>query len=346
MTLYDFHRELFKRYELKNAKELNGKTIFITGANGLVGGNLLAYLLFLDKKYTLKLKLIAHSFSEPIFFNKYKNVKYLNGDLRDLDLNFNFDFCFHCATYAQPFKVLEHMRDTVYLNTVILFNLIEKCIKNNSKLIFLSSSATYGEPIWQNGGGGGIDKNELSESDMQYGFIDLQSKASIYAQSKRMAESILFNSNCSFKIVRLAISYGAGVKLDDRRVINEFIKKAVFSRELSLLDSGLAKRRFLYITDCIFMLLNIAINSKENLYNISNDEDISILELARVICEITKAELLLTQTDKSISGTQTSTQISSRKYFKEFNCFDKIPLKEGLKFNIKWLELLKNMSKF
>ena len=341
MTLYDFHKDFFKKYKLDNTKELNDKAIFITGANGLVGSNLLAYLIFLNKKYNLNLKLIAHSFSEPIFFNKYENVKYLNGDLRDLDLNFNFDFCFYCATYAQPFKVLEHIRDTVYLNTIILFNLIERCIKDKSKLIFLSSSATYGEPIWQKMGG--IDKNELGENDMQYGFIDLQSKASIYAQSKRMAESILFNSSCDFKIARLAISYGAGVKLDDKRVINEFIKKAVFNKELSLLDSGLAKRRFLYITDCVFMLLNIAINSKENLYNISADEDISILELAKIICEITSADLVLTQSDKSISGTQTSTPISSKKYFKEFESFEKISLKDGLELNIKWLELLKNL---
>lgn len=341
MTLYDFHIEFFKKYKLKNLKELENKILFISGANGLVGSNLLAYLVFLNEKYALKLKLIAHSFSKPVFFNKYKNVKYLNGDLTNFNLNFNFDFCFHCATYAQPFKVLECIKGTVLLNTTVLINLIEKCMKNNAKLIFLSSSATYGEPIWQMGGG--ICKNELSEDDMQYGFINLQSKSSVYAQSKRMAESILFNSDCNFKITRLAISYGAGVKFDDRRVINEFIRKALFEKEITLIDGGLASRRFLYITDCVFMLLNIALNSKDNLYNISSNDDISILELAKNIAKITKSKIILPQNDKNISGTQTSTSISSKKYFDEFGNFKKVSLKDGIKLNIKWLEYLKAM---
>lgn len=191
--------------------------------------------------------------------------------------------------------------------------------------------------------GGGICKNELSEDDMQYGFINLQSKSSVYAQSKRMAESILFNSDCNFKITRLAISYGAGVKFDDRRVINEFIRKALFEKEITLIDGGLASRRSLYITDCVFMFLNIALNSKDNLYNISSNDDISILELAKNIAKITKSKIILPQNDKNISGTQTSTSISSKKYFDEFGNFKKVSLKDGIKLNIKWLEYLKAM---
>lgn len=91
------------------------------------------------------------------------------------------------------------------------------------------------------------------------------------------------------------------------------------------------------------MLLNIALNSKDNLYNISSNDDISILELAKNIAKITKSKIILPQNDKNISGTQTSTSISSKKYFDEFGNFKKVSLKDGIKLNIKWLEYLKAM---
>ncbi|EOD6326269.1 hypothetical protein ACJZUN_001784 [Campylobacter upsaliensis] len=115
-NLFDFLHDDYKQIEIFNKDQLKNKTIFITGSNGLIGSNLLSYIVFLNREFDLNIKIIAHSFSkqnEWLISEDY--ITYLSGNLNDLAIDFKFDYLIHTATYGQPRKVLENLEDTLYL---------------------------------------------------------------------------------------------------------------------------------------------------------------------------------------------------------------------------------------
>ncbi|EAJ3606300.1 hypothetical protein DBV31_08000, partial [Campylobacter upsaliensis] len=63
-NLFDFLHDDYKQIEIFNKDQLKNKTIFITGSNGLIGSNLLSYIVFLNREFDLNIKIIAHSFSK------------------------------------------------------------------------------------------------------------------------------------------------------------------------------------------------------------------------------------------------------------------------------------------
>ncbi|MEE3776750.1 NAD-dependent epimerase/dehydratase family protein [Campylobacter sp. CX2-4080-23] len=175
MLLYQFLNQYYSQISVLNLEELRDKTIFVTGSNGLIGSNLISYFYYLNKNFNFNIKIIAHSFSKPIWFLPQDDrIKYLNSDLNNLKIDFKFNYLIHTATYGQPKKVLENRLETVLLNTQTLINLLEKCKEYKAKVLFLSSSSVYGE----------IDKKHLPTSENHSGYLNSFDLGSLYAQIK------------------------------------------------------------------------------------------------------------------------------------------------------------------
>lgn len=332
----------YTKISVKDIEKLRGKTLFLTGSNGLVGGNILSYLYYLNKTINLNLKIIAHSFSKPVFWlPKDENITYLSSDLNAFDEKFYFDYLIHAATYGQPRKVLENQIQTITLNTLTYIKLLEEALENKAKVLFISTSEIYGE---RRGGGIGIDESFN-------GTISTLSARSLYAESKRMAEVIskmFIDKGLEIKIARLAIGYGPGVKLDDKRFLCEFIKKALNEKEIKMLDQGEAKRQMGYIVDVVEMLLNVLLSSKEVVYNISGlffeDKASKIIDIARIIAKELGVEVVLPKEDKSLAGTPAVVVLDIQKYINEFQKESFFPIEYGVKRSIEWIKLLQNQG--
>lgn len=336
-TLQEIMTQFYREIDIKKIKKLKNKTILITGASGLIGSNIIAFLSYLNKKNNLNVKIIGiiRSHIEP-WHEQDKNIIYKNIDLSKniIRSDFSFDYLIHCATYAQPKKFLQYPKETVLLNIKTLFDLLDLCKKNNATMLFLSSAEIYGE----------ADKQHTPTEESYYGYVNTLSERAIYAESKRLAETIcyLYNKTIDIKIARLLICYGPGVKIDDQRVYCEFIKKAQDTGEIIMTDEGLAQRTLCFITDAIEMLLNILLNSKEIVYNVSGVETISIRRLAKIIAEINKAKVSNKIKRAEIKGTPQRSTLSNIKYMNEFNKKKFVSLEEGLKTTSLWFKNLRN----
>lgn len=314
--------------------QLKGKTFFITGSNGLIGSNMINFLYLLNLKYNLNLKLIAHSFSPPVSWLPQDNcITYLNSDLtEETDIPI-FDYLVHAATYGQPKKFIQNKLGTVKLNTEVLINLLEKSMENNSKVLFLSSSEVYGQ----------VPVEIMPVKENYLGNVDTLSDRAVYAESKRIAETIcnIFSAEgLHIKIARLAIAYGPGVKYSDSRFMNEFIKRALNDGALTMKDSGKATRCFCFITDMIEMLLNTMFASKDILYNLAGIENKTIIEVAQMIAQKTKVPLHVPNNEEKICGTPSQLSLSIDKYCNEFNKHNFIPLEKGIEKTIDWIKQL------
>ena len=334
---------------LKNLdlKELNNKKILITGASGLLGINFLSclkYLNLLGNKFTVH----ATIYSEPeSYFNELMNYrlcdkdnKIFKGDLTDLDfcnqLDSDYDYIIHSATYGQPAKFLKDSIKTITLNTTIT-NLLLNKLNKDGKFLFISSSEIYS----------GCENSKHKESDI--GTTNTNHNRACYIESKRCGEAIIneYRKNgYNVKSARLCLGYGIGVKLNDNRVLNEFIKKALLNNEIKLLDDGSSIRQYGYITDIIEIMWNILLNGKENVYNVTGESIISIQGLAKIIGEIANVQVTIpVNNDSKITSAPSQVLLNIDRVKREFNKYDFVDIKDGLKKVIEWHKLIISKQK-
>jgi len=309
---------------------INEKSILITGASGLIGVNLIACLHVLNKKYNCNFIVRAINRNEQLkdLYN-FSSCNVSSFDLTIEKCNSHYDIIIHAATYGQPGKFLADPIKTLKLNTSVLFNLFEN-LKSNGKFLFLSSSEVYSGLLYTN-----PEEKNIGKSDPYH-------PRACYIEGKRCGETIVDNykDNFDVKSIRLALAYGMGTRKNDERVLNTFIRNAILKKKIQLLDLGLAKRTYIYISDAIELLWKILFEGKERLYNVGGNEKISILDLANNIGNILNAPVKL-NTNLSLDGSPSEVGLNIDKIKNEFNpTFTK--LNDGLKKTIKWQKLLYN----
>ena len=335
-TLQEFIQGYYSTITIHNFAQLKDKTILITGASGLIGSNLIAYLDFLSERKKLNLKIIAiHRSSLEKWIPQSAKIRYIQQDLTKNELlrNLKFQYLIHCATYAQPKKFLEYPKETVTLNIDVLFNLLEQSEKNRAIFLYLSSAEIYGE----------ADKTHIPTNESYFGNVNTLSDRAIYAESKRLAETIcyLFSKKNKIKIARALIAYGPGVKYDDKRVISEFIKKAQEEKEIIMIDEGLAQRTFCFITDMIEMLLNIMLSGREIAYNVCGKDTTTIRGLAKLIARTNQAKFNYKFKESTVKGTPHILTLDNNLYLSEFKKRSFVSLNEGLVITSEWFRNLK-----
>ena len=200
-------------------------------------------------------------------------------------------------------------------------------MNKKGKFLFISSSEVYS----------GLIKTKLRENDI--GNTNPSHFRSCYIESKRCGEAIVNayrKKGYNAKSARLCLAYGPGVKKDDNRVLNEFIKKGMLSKKITISGGEKNTRAYIYITDAIKMLTNILFFSKENVYNVGGNQKISILGLAKLIAEELKVSFINKKDKKNNQGAPNHVQINIDKYKKEFGNLKFTSIKKGLYKTIEW----------
>lgn len=316
---------------------LKNKNILITGASGLVGHYVTAFFLnnINSKSPINKLVLIYNSYLPNYYdvLKKNKKIKILKLDLTNKNnkLNIKFDYIFHLASYGQPDKFTSEPLQTFKLNTETITDLV-KLLKINGKFFYLSSSEIY------SGLERGINENKI-------GTVNTDHARACYIFSKLGGETLLsiFNkiNKINYKIIRLCLAYGPGTKKNDKRVLNQFIKRSIFNKRIKLMDNGLSQRKYVYILDTLKMILNICFFGKSKIYNVGGKKIVSIKKLAEMIADIQNKKINLpknTKKEKKDSPKYAFVNIS--KYEKEFGKLKMTSLKMGLKKTIDWQKKL------
>jgi UDP-glucuronate decarboxylase len=349
MSLKNYNHHIVKQECVQlsrriNINNLKNKKFLVTGANGLIGSFLCDFLVFLNNRFNANIEIIGTSYSKPNkalrikhLINK-KEIKYFSWDCSkniQEKLDNNIDVVIFCSGYGQPGKFLQNMKKTALINTVGPVNLLDhlNSQKIKSRFLFLSSSEIYGSPTVEN-----IPTRESYSGD-----YDLNNKRECYKQSKKLGEVIsksYKSEKIDIKIARVGLTYGPGALFGDKRVMQEFIFKALKNETINMLDAGESLRNFMFITDAIEVILNILFLSKEIVYNVGNDQETtSIYELAKKIGDILNVDV--NKGKSSLKNAPVSVYLSMEKYKKEFK-IDTLNLKTleyGIDKTVKWFNV-------
>jgi len=255
--------------------------IIITGAAGFVGSNLTNALLAQNHQ-VIGIDNLSYGLMRNIeFFLSNKNFSFIQGDLKDPSIlsSVKGDAIVHLASQKIPRYTSAYI--TLEENSVLLKNVVKKCLSDKIKLVFASTSDIYGKNP-------DIPYNE--NSNILLGPTTVKRWA--YAISKIYSEQFIIANNAEFgleyTIMRFFGSYGTNQNLTwwggPQSV---FIANALKNLPMEIHGDGLQTRTFTYIEDTIQGVIKCIFetNSKNEIFNVANnpDEEISILELGKLI---------------------------------------------------------------
>lgn len=318
--------------------QLENKSILITGATGIIGSYLVACLKnFAQESLNPPQVFIvfrnepSNWFKDLIDFNNLNILKGDLGDIRFVDSFPVFDFIVHAGGYGQPGKFMSDELNTFRVN-LNLSLIIEKKLSKNGSYLFLSTSEVYN----------GLENPGFKES--QIGTTNTNHPRSSYIEAKRCGEAMA-NSYKTLgyqsKSARLSLAYGPGTKIDDHRVINDFIRAGILNNEIKLRDSGNALRTYIYVLDAVEMLWNILFEGKEDIYNVGGISKTSIADLAKEISSLIGCNLEIPSTNNnSLSGAPMDVNLDISRYVSEFGKARFVSLEDGLSRTIQWQKLL------
>lgn len=336
LTIQNDCENILKSVDLRSLKN---KKILLTGSNGFFGRYIAYVIQALNTGMDYNCTLYCVSLHSP---NKdIKNLSRLDKNIitikKDLSKEFKFkhkvDYIIHAACYAQPQKFIERSLETIELNVNTTKKLLELARDNMASFLFFSSAETYGE----------IPKNLIPVPETYNGNCPIFGPRAVYAESKRLGEVIcsVFRRDYAVKtfIARISHVYGPGISSKDKRVLGDFIRKAISDGSITMMDQGTAVKTFGYIADIIKMLFNILLRGEDIVYNVGGVDTASIKELAEEVAHYYKVPVILPK-DKSkllhIGTDPSIVKLDISKYQSEFGEIKFIPLKEGIKRMLEW----------
>ncbi len=279
-------------------RNLKGKTVLISGANGFIPSYIVDTLLSLNNVNVIAVvrnkeraeKKFAHLLNNP-------NLKILVHDVSEpFNCDEKIDIIIHAASQASPKYYGSDPVGTLKANTIGTYNLLELARKNNvEKFLFFSTGEVYGV----------IDENTPKITEDYNGNLDCTNVRSCYGESKRIGENMCvcysYQYNFPVNMIRLSHTYGPGVQLDDGRVFGDFVADIIFNRDIVLNSDGSAKRSFCYITDMIKgMFYVLFYGENQNAYNIASSVETSILELAKTLVSLYPEKQLQVKVNKDV----------------------------------------------
>ena len=179
--------------------------------------------------------------------------------------------------YERPFEVL----DTNVMATINLLKAIEKCNHKPKRIVYASSSEVYGEY-----------PDNIPSSELDITRLDIHSIRDSYAAAKSIGDFYvrMFCEQYDIEWTLLRIFNAYGGRMDASKfgqVVPEFVKRALFEEKFTIIGDGSQTRSFCHVDDHVRMVLNlIQHNNGIGVFNIGNNEEISMLKLAQIIHEV------------------------------------------------------------
>jgi dTDP-glucose 4,6-dehydratase len=254
--------------------------VLITGGAGFIGSHLCESFLrrgdeviCMDNVSTGSLQNIGPFFSNARFTFVEHNVSsfiYVDGPL---------DAVLHFASPASPVDYLELPIPTLKVGSLGTHNALGLAKAKKALFLLASTSEVYGDPLIK------------PQREDYWGNVNPVGPRGVYDEAKRFAEAITMAYHryhgLNTRIVRIFNTFGPRMRMNDGRVVPNFIGQALRSKGLTVYGKGTQTRSFVYIDDLVRGLHRLLEADYHLPVNLGNPHEMSVLEFARKILELT-----------------------------------------------------------
>jgi dTDP-glucose 4,6-dehydratase len=254
--------------------------VLVTGGAGFIGSHLCDRLLAdgnevvaMDNLITGSTDNIAHLAGNRAFtfiFHDVTNYVYVPGAV---------DAVFHLASPASPVDFARVPIQILKVGSLGTHNALGLALAKGASFLLASTSETYGDPLVH------------PQPESYWGNVNPIGIRGVYDEAKRFSEAITMAYHRAHgldtRIIRIFNTYGPRMRLDDGRVVPNFIGQALRRQPLSIYGDGSQTRSFCYVSDLVEGMIRLLKSGEPNPINVGNPSEMTILEFALAINRLT-----------------------------------------------------------
>ena len=303
--------------------------VLITGGAGFLGSHLCDR--FLEEGHTV----IA---MDNLITGSIRNIEHLAGHERFMFIkhdvtNYMFvegpvDAVLHFASPASPIDYLTLPIQTLKVGALGTHKALGLAKEKGAKLLLASTSEVYGDPLVH------------PQSEDYWGNVDPIGPRGVYDEAKRFAEAITMAYNryhhVDTRIVRIFNTYGPRMRLNDGRVVPNFIAQALRGEPLTVYGEGKQTRSFCYVSDLVEGIYRLLLSDETMPVNLGNPDEMTIVQFAEVVNEVTGNPGGIIYEDKRIEGDPQTRQPDITRAKQILGWEPVVDLREGLKLTVEY----------
>jgi dTDP-glucose 4,6-dehydratase len=191
------------------------------------------------------------------------------------------DFVYHMASPASPIDYARLPLHTLKVGAYGTHNSLGVAKKHRARFLLASTSEVYGDPQIH------------PQPETYWGNVNPIGPRGVYDEAKRYAEALtmayLRQQGVDTCIARIFNSYGARMRPNDGRAVPTFLRQALTDKPVTVFGDGSQTRSFCYVDDMIRGLVLLAESEVHEPVNIGNPDEMSLLDMARAIVELTES---------------------------------------------------------
>ena len=262
--------------------------ILITGAAGFLGSNLCDRLLAEGHEVIGMDNFITGNPQNLAHLAGHERFSFIRHDVSDfIFVPGELDAVMHFASPASPnphspYGYVNLPIQTMKAGALGTHNTLGVAKAHKARFLLASTSEIYGDPL------------EHPQVESYWGHVDPIGLRSVYDEAKRFAEALTMAYHrfhgLNTCIVRIFNTYGPRMRLDDGRVVPNFLKQALRGEPLTVFGDGSQTRSFCYVDDLVEGIYRLLISEAHKPVNIGNPIETSILEFAKTINALTGNE--------------------------------------------------------
>lgn len=265
----------------------------VTGGAGFLGSHLCTRLVeqghevvCLDNFLTGTPANVEHLMGNPLF-------RLVRVDVTDyLHVSGDVDLVLHFASPASPIDYLELPIETMKVGSIGTLHALGLAKANDARFVLASTSETYGDP------------EVHPQPETYWGNVNPVGPRGVYDEAKRFGEALTMayrtHHGVDTGIVRIFNTFGPRMRPNDGRAIPNFVRQALKGEPLTVAGDGSQTRSVCYVDDLVEGILRFAGTDHPGPMNIGNPSEISMLDLARWIRDLTGSDSEVTFIDRPV----------------------------------------------
>ncbi len=306
------------------------KRVLITGGAGFIGSHLAErflkegfYVIVIDNFLTGNIKNIKHIINES-------NFEFIEHDItKPITFKNKIHYILHFASPASPIDYLKLPIQTLKVGALGTHNCLGIALAHKARFLIASTSEVYGDPLVH------------PQPETYWGNVNPIGPRGVYDEAKRYAEAITMAYHRFHKvdtrIVRIFNTYGERMRLNDGRVVPNFISQALKNKPITVYGDGSQTRSFCYVSDLVDGIYKLLFSKIDTPVNIGNPVEMSIFDFAKKIKELANSKSRITNKRLPVDDPKVrQPDISVAK--QKLKWLPKVSLDEGLKKTIEWFQ--------
>jgi dTDP-glucose 4,6-dehydratase len=296
--------------------------ILVTGGAGFLGSHICDRLLAegdtvvcIDNLITGSTDNIAHLAGHPRFsfiHHDVTNYIYLEGSL---------DGIFHFASPASPIDYLRLPIQTLKVGSLGTHKVLGLAKNKKTRFLLASTSEVYGDPLAH------------PQNEGYWGNVNPIGPRGVYDEGKRFSEAITMAYHryhgLDTRIARIFNTYGPRMRLEDGRVVPNFIRQALEGENLTVYGDGTQTRSFCYIDDMVEGIHRLFLSNEIEPVNLGNPSEFTITDFGQMVLAMIGGPSKIVHEPLPVDDPQVR-QPDIAKAMKILNWEPKVKLDEGI----------------